>query len=357
LISIKIKENVKHSNFVKNIPEIIKLLEKSLENISVLFKKDNSILENSNDKIYEINLVNNSKLTINPKTRCLIENPKLFVKTCISSAKIDLQSNSFTNPTDQNMPKILYYPSFSKVEKIYFKTFPQGRIIGQFDKKCIIFDSENGLLFIDQHAAHERVCLEIIEKRILDFLNGAATECAKQDIQNFDLSDSKQMLAVIKKLNSKLPEISNIIKITSLQKPIDLLYDAKLKEKLLESQEFLSNLFGFNYEIRDTFLTISSIPKICDFDIAPSHIFDFIKINRIPGFWSLNALPKIVLDNMKTRACKSAIKFGDFLTNSELRAIIFMLQKCNLPSICAHGIFYRKFIRNRKTNNSNFNKK
>ena len=42
-------------------------------------------------------------------------------------------------------------------------------------------------------------------------------------------------------------------------------------------------------------------------------------------------------DEMNMKACRSAVKFGDLLTNSEQEEIIKNLEKCNEPFHCAHG--------------------
>jgi DNA mismatch repair protein MutL len=43
-------------------------------------------------------------------------------------------------------------------------TFSNSRYIGQFADTYLVFDGENGLMLIDQHAAHERIILEQLKK-------------------------------------------------------------------------------------------------------------------------------------------------------------------------------------------------
>ena len=38
-----------------------------------------------------------------------------------------------------------------------------------------------------------------------------------------------------------------------------------------------------------------------------------------------------------TKPCRSAIMFGDELTNAEGKALISRLSNCSMPFICAHG--------------------
>ncbi|KAF7684259.1 DNA mismatch repair protein MutL [Astathelohania contejeani] len=47
--------------------------------------------------------------------------------------------------------------------------------------------------------------------------------------------------------------------------------------------------------------------------------------------------PNKGLEDLKTRACKGAIKFGDTLDKRKMETMIYNLLMCRLPFICAHG--------------------
>ena len=47
--------------------------------------------------------------------------------------------------------------------------------------------------------------------------------------------------------------------------------------------------------------------------------------------------PPFLIRTLQSRACRSAIMFGDELTNAEGKALIFRLSNCSMPFICAHG--------------------
>ena len=47
--------------------------------------------------------------------------------------------------------------------------------------------------------------------------------------------------------------------------------------------------------------------------------------------------PPFLIRTLQSRACRSAIMFGDELTNAEGKALISRLSNCSMPFICAHG--------------------
>ena len=52
------------------------------------------------------------------------------------------------------------------------------------------------------------------------------------------------------------------------------------------------------------------------------------------GFWASAAL---LAAAFASRACRSAIMFGDALTRDECEAVVATLARCNDPFHCAHG--------------------
>lgn len=51
----------------------------------------------------------------------------------------------------------------------------------------------------------------------------------------------------------------------------------------------------------------------------------------------LGLLPTTIANVLKSKACRSAIMFGDPLTSDECQKMIADLQKCKIPFQCAHG--------------------
>lgn len=61
------------------------------------------------------------------------------------------------------------YHKESKLNKFNdIKKLVEGRVIGQFNKQIIILKYNNELIFCDQHAVHERIRLEILQRKISD---------------------------------------------------------------------------------------------------------------------------------------------------------------------------------------------
>lgn len=81
---------------------------------------------------------NNVSLTSNSNTRQFVSEP-------VHSGNYCIQHNNQYDKTDE--------------EKTDFD-LPLGRVIGQLDNKYILAENKNGLVVVDQHAAHERITYE-----------------------------------------------------------------------------------------------------------------------------------------------------------------------------------------------------
>lgn len=178
--------------------------------------------------------------------------------------------------------------------------------IGLLDNTYLLFSSPEGLLIIDQHAAHERIIYESINK-------------------NFDTQ-----------LNDSIV--------------IDMLFplSIKLNEStswFMEQQEVF-NKIGIKYDqLSEDTIAIKAIPV-------------YLKNKRIDELFHEIALKSQDLDNINldnielnkesiknkikhlvqsTTACKAAIKAGDILTSYEAKKILADLKQCQESSHCPHG--------------------
>ena len=79
-----------------------------------------------------------------------------------------------------------------------------------------------------------------------------------------------------------------------------------------------------------------NLPKRIQFD---SDLLDiFSNIDALKSTPSVSKYrPPFLIRTLQSRACRSAIMFGDELTNAEGKALISRLSNCSMPFICAHG--------------------
>ena len=166
--------------------------------------------------------------------------------------------------------------------------------IWQFQRKYIMYQLENTLMIIDQHAAHERVLYELA----LDRLNS-----------NANLSQ-QLLIPIYLELNIVDYEIAKSIEkeLTALGFHIELQSKRKIKVKGIPSDVRLGNEAKILQELIDEF-----------------------KENDI----KLNLEKR---DNLaKTYACKHAIKAGDPLNENEMLNLIDNLFSVKMPYVCPHG--------------------
>jgi DNA mismatch repair protein MutL len=166
--------------------------------------------------------------------------------------------------------------------------------IWQFQKKYIMYQLENTLMIIDQHAAHERILYE----QAVDRLNS-----------NANLSQ-QLLIPLYIELN-----------------PVDF--------EIVKSVEKGLKALGFDLEIQSKRkIKLKGIPsdvKLGHEDKILQEIIDEYKENDV----KLNLDKR---DNLaKSYACKHAIKAGDKLSADEMLNLIDKLFFTQMPYVCPHG--------------------
>lgn len=174
---------------------------------------------------------------------------------------------------------------------------PLGIPVGQIGNSWIISDANGDMLIIDQHAAHERIILESLKKK------------------------SEWIRFVPYKL----------------KKPIFITDDISIMVFIEHNMAELTSL-GFEFELDTCAVYLKSIPwaaSISDshFNIAHDIISSFSSYKHSLSESSLEGL---LIDYAK-RACKSAIKFGDKLTMSEMDSLLRSMEKTPAGMMCCHG--------------------
>lgn len=168
------------------------------------------------------------------------------------------------------------------------------RLIGKLHNMFIIAEDQDGLLLIDQHAAHERVMYETYLKQ---YKNDA-------------------------------------LKVQELISPI--VFEANPTENLVIAQN-LETLKGMGIFIEpfgtSTFI-IRALPSVLSRQQTSAILNDIIdELNND----ELDALSTIREERIAMAACKSAVKAHDALEMPEVYKILEDLFKCENPNTCPHG--------------------
>ena len=170
----------------------------------------------------------------------------------------------------------------------------ESRPIWQTHNKYIISQIHNGLMIIDQHAAHERI---LYERVIANFQNTLPSSQQLLFPETVDLGASDYSLA-----KELLPDL------------VRLGFDMRL--------------FGKNTVVIDG---IPSDVRIGKEKKILQEVLDEFKNNEHSGV-------KDVRDNLaKSFACKAAIKAGDRLNGAEMIVLIEHLFLTKMPYVCPHG--------------------
>jgi DNA mismatch repair protein MutL len=167
-------------------------------------------------------------------------------------------------------------------------------VIGQLKGTYLLFEERDGLLMIDQHAAHERVVYETLRQKYA---------AKKMESQNF-------LLPVDIELSNR---------------------DARILEEKLEQ---INNL-GFEIEHfgGNSFL-IRAVPAI----LVNSDWQNFLK-DLIPVLHEEDDLTTTgAMDKLLTiMACHGAIRAGQRMTEKEISILLTQLQQLDLATNCPHG--------------------
>lgn len=172
--------------------------------------------------------------------------------------------------------------------------FTDLHFIGQYNKTYLLFEYENNLYLIDQHAAMERYMYEKILKSLSD-----------ENVTTYEL-----LVPITIELNS-----SDII---------------VLENKLIELEKLgvKAELFG------NTSLIVRQIPTWIPKDLEVEYIHDMINhilINHKTG--------KLIMNDSlaKTMSCKKSIKAHMAITDQEVYELLSKLDNCKMPYTCPHG--------------------
>ncbi len=169
------------------------------------------------------------------------------------------------------------------------------RIIGQMHDLYILLESEEGLLIVDQHAAHERVLYEQLRKEVNQD-RVAVQELLQPFILSLSPKDAEQI--------------------------VDL-------ADTLESIGYTISSFGGNE------VSISTLPEILGRTASETELLALI--DRILDLGGKEAEETFMDNLVKVTACHSAVRAGQSLSTDEIRDIILELSATTGKYNCCHG--------------------
>ena len=209
--------------------------------------------------------------------------------------KTELEEKTFLDTLNAN-PKIktLYDEENDKFSN-NAKKYPLGSALYQFKKNFIISITNNDILLIDQHAAHERILFEKMKKNI--------------SMKNV----TKQILLIPININMDEIKIKTLFEYNDLLKKVGLEIE-KFGERNILIREVPSLLT--NYDIKQIII------DLCD---------DLMEIG-IPK--SLDEKVNLILGNI---CCHKSIRSGRILNLDEMNALLREMEVTPNSGQCNHG--------------------
>lgn len=251
--------------------------------------------------------------------------------------------------------------------------FAQAQVIGQVDDKFIACklpysltvgpDLKDGtqqiLVLVDQHAADERVRVEMLMKEFCDFKN-------KERMQNMNDNEVHQINSLVETIQINPP---NKIILTEREVRVVKRFEANFNswgiffsdnmDTTLVSPHFIaSSTDNDHIPIYVTHLPKMIADRCVDSrvtqELLRQHLYWLedtggIGINNVEVEKRLNAneqidwktiirqCPRGIIDILNSKACRGAIKFNDKLTLNQCQELISELAFCDFPFQCAHG--------------------
>ena len=179
-----------------------------------------------------------------------------------------------------------------EMENIQTIEMPDVKVLGQVDSIYIIAETKNGLMIIDQHAAHERVFFELVRE-------------SKRD-------DSQELIV-----------------------PINIELDPREKILMKDTIPYLEE-FGFRIsEFGPDSFAVTAVPIVLGRLEDPRMVHDIISDILSEG--KIKEETGIFERVTKSIACRSAIKAGADCSSSQMENLIKQLFMTRNPYTCPHG--------------------
>jgi DNA mismatch repair protein MutL len=169
------------------------------------------------------------------------------------------------------------------------------RILGQVHATYLLCETDDKLILIDQHAAHERIGFEKLHAQ---YENGGIEKQQLLIPQNFDLRPSQGEI-----LKKYLDDLANVG---------------------LEVEFFGGNTF-----------ILRTIPTLLEGSDIVSLIEELIE--SLQAFGKLTPLEERIHEVLERMACHAQVRAGQRLTNEEIEALISEMGRTKFAGQCPHG--------------------
>ena len=280
-------------------------------------------------------------------------------------SKVDVLLSSWNNPTFPatstsssymvNVPNIDSLASSSfmtttlKPPRITRDNIKHCEILNQVDCKFILARDGDVVFAVDQHAADERVRLESLKGMILG--SDGAPRCDSLDFNHYNSSEGEEEGGGSDggknggNNNNTTTTTTNdttshyVLSSMPLDRPmpLDLAPDEGL---LLDTYHSQVTAWGWKWRTKNTTTTMSweltHVPVLLGSAyFTPTDLK--LYLHQLQATCGTNALPPVAVRVLNSKACRSAIMFGDALDEEERREVLEGLRETRLYEICAHG--------------------
>lgn len=173
--------------------------------------------------------------------------------------------------------------------------FADLTVIGQYKGTYIICESHDGLMLIDQHAAHERIVFEQLKRQ-----SNARRPAAQRLLLPETIDLGFRETQILEKLAPELDQFG------------------------LEIEPFGGNTF-----------VIKAVPTLLDSSAISDLVTQLVEKTAEIG---VGAEMETILDQcLMLMACHNAIRAHQQLTGTQIKAMLEQLDACDNPSHCPHG--------------------
>ncbi len=208
----------------------------------------------------------------------------------------EIREHSNVQAVTSNTAQTTEYTKAPIVNAVQDKPIPEYRIIGEAFYSYVIIETENSVLIIDKHAAHERIIFEELKQGI-----------SKQSVIS-------QVLLIPLEIALSGCELAAI---------------SEFKDELVAS--------GFAFDVGDSKITVTEAPADLD-DEAIIALIETIAERAASGTGNVRISKEIVYEKALFQAsCKAAIKIGHIHDIEHIKWICDRVLALDIIKFCPHG--------------------